>query len=777
MIFMAKTNLRRLTGWSMLIAALVIASSVTADAQVPPPLKLDALLQERAVRNLTGRSRVLVQFRSAKDVRAFGSTGQAIKSVGTKLHVASIANRALLTVAADNRVAMVMLDRPTFATNERTGVSTGATAVKQQEQLTGKNVGVAVIDSGIATYHDDLIRTKTGLSPRLAHFKNFTLPTNSNLFLSMFPTDFYGHGTHVAGVIAGNGFDSKGDRAGIAPGSKIIALKVLDDEGHGYISDVIQAIDYAISKKTTYNIRVINLSVAAGVFESYANDPLTVAARRAVDAGIVVVASAGNLGQNAEGETQFGGITSPGNAPWVLTVGAASHAGTDARGDDTIADFSSRGPTFINFSAKPDILAYGVGTESLASPLSTMYQEMPQYLIQGSVPTLFKPYLSLTGTSMSAPVVAGTIALMLEANPQLTPNAVKALIQYTAEVTDGHILSQGAGILNAKGAVRMAKYFKQAVANSDNGFPQESDVIEGEQIAWAKHIIWGNFRVTGGMPLPGSNAWATSQRWGDLSTPTGGAVVWGAADDADDSNIVWSTADDGNIVWSTADDDGNIVWSTDEDSNIVWSTGDAADDANIVWSTDDDGNIVWSTDDDGNIVWSTDDDGNIVWSTDDDGNIVWSTFDDEDNNIVWSTAVAQNVVWGNDCGGRNCPQVIWGAMMPFGAGVWGVLDDDGNIVWSTDDDGNIVWSTDDDGNIVWSTAETDGNIVWSTVDDGNIVWSTDDDGNIVWSTADDDGNIVWSTDDDGNIVWSTDDDSNIVWSTGAPQQVLWPAGS
>jgi serine protease AprX len=774
---MAKTNRlyrfsqRRLIHWSTLIAALVIGSSVSAAAQsvAPPPLKLDALLQERAVFNLTGQSRVLVEFKHAIDVRALGKAALSIKRVSRTLHVASIANRALLTVAKDSRIARLMIDRPTFPENERTNISTGAAAARVQYSVTGKNIGVAVIDSGIATYHDDLIRTATGLSPRLAHYKDFTGYVSSNILLSLLPTDFYGHGTHVAGVIAGNGFDSHGDRKGVAPGAKIIALKVLDAQGQGYISDVIAAIDYAITKKTTYNIRVINLSVAAGVFESYANDPLTVAARRAVDAGIVVVASAGNLGQNAEGETQFGGITSPGNAPWVLTVGAASHEGSDARSDDTIADFSSRGPTWINFSAKPDILAYGVGTESLASPLSTLYQEMPQYLIAGSKPTLFKPYLSLTGTSMSAPVVAGTIALMLEANPQLTPNAVKALLQYTAEVTDGHVLSQGAGILNALGAVRMAKYFKQAVANTDSGFPLESDVIEGETIDWAKHIIWGNFRVTGGMPLPGSNAWATSQRWGELSTPSGGAVIWGASDEADDANIVWSTNDDGNIVWSTGEDE-NIVWSTDEDSNIVWSTGDAGDDENIVWSTDEtDGNIVWSTTDGS-------DDANIVWSTDEDGNIVWSTFDDEDASIVWSTSVAQNLVWGNDCGGRNCPQIVWGAERPSG-GLWGTVDDDGNIVWSTDDDGTLVWSTDEtDGNIVWSTYETDGNIVWSTADDENIVWSTDDDGNIVWST-DDDGNIVWSTDDDGNIVWSTDDDSNIVWSTGAAQQVLWPSGS
>ena len=112
---------------------------------------------------------------------------------------------------------------------------------------------------------------------------------------------------------------------------------MLDGDGHGYISDVIAAIDYAIAVRSAYNIRVINLSVAAAPSESYNTDPLTLAARRATEAGIVVVASAGNLGRNGDGETQFGGITSPGNAPWVLTVGASSHNGTARRSDDSIA--------------------------------------------------------------------------------------------------------------------------------------------------------------------------------------------------------------------------------------------------------------------------------------------------------------------------------------------------------------------------------------------------------------------------------------------------------
>jgi serine protease AprX len=545
-------------------------------------------------------------------------------------------------------------------------------------------VGVAVIDSGITNWHDDLYR---GLSGRVAHFKDFT--TDSRVWSSNPAYDDYGHGTHVAGIIAGNGFDSKGQHKGIAPGARLVGLKAMDGFGRGYISDVIAAIDYAISVNATYNIRVINLSVASGVYESYWLDPLALAARRAVDAGIVVVASAGNLGENSQGQLQSGGITSPGNAPWVLTVGAASEQANSIRSNDTIARFSSSGPTWIDFAAKPDLVAPGVAIESLADPRSTLYASLPDMLVSGSLDLPFKPYLSLSGTSMAAPVVAGTIALMLEANPKLTPNAVKAILQYTAQArTDTSVLTQGAGMLNARGAIRLAKFFAQPTA----GVGKSGDTIQGEWVPWARHLIWGNYRITGGMPLPGSNAWSAGVRWGSLETPAGGRVVWGARLD---DNIVWSTGAEDNIVWSTGADD-NIVWSTDADDKIVWSTGS-------------DDNIVWSTGADDNIVWSTGADDNIVWST------------GADDNIVWSTATVQNVVWGDDCGGPNCQKVVWGSI--HGDMVMGTASADDNIVWSTAADDNIVWSTAGDDNIVWSTG-ADDNIVWSTATDGGgLLWA------------------------------------------------------
>ena len=626
----------------------VAAAPVAAAGSGAGEGKLDAVLAQRATQ-LAGRSRVIVEFNDAADVRVFGQ-GRVGRRLGTRAQVGEVDNRLLVTLGADARVKRVIVDRPALATLERTGAAIGASLARDEFHLSGRGVGVAVIDSGITAAHNDLYLGPNGRrTERVAHFKDFTTsPSPGVRVTAETPTDPYGHGTHVSGIIAGNGHESRGARSGIAPNARLVGLRVLDADGHGYISDVIAAIDYAVSIRSIYNVRVINLSVAAAVTESYQTDALTLAARRAVEAGIVVVTAAGNLGRDAEGAVQFGGVTSPGNAPWVLTVGAASHEGTAPRRNDVIAAFSSRGPTWIDFAAKPDIVAHGVGTESLSEPYSTLYAQMSEYLLDGVYDRWYKPYLSLTGTSMAAPVVTGSIALMLEANPDLTPNAVKAILQYTAQVRRGeHVLSQGAGLLNTRGAVRLARFF----ADPSDGIGDMADVIEREPIAWAQHILWGNYLVTGGVPLPGSNAWDTRLTWGALATSSGDPVVWGAHDE--DANIVWSTDDDGNIVWST----------DDEDANIVWSTGD--DDGNIVWSTDDDGNIVWST---------TDEDGNIVWSTAAARNVIWGATD-EDANIVWST------------------------------------DDDGNIVWSTDDDGNIVWSTEDDGNIVWSTGTTE-RVLW-----------------------------------------------------------------
>ena len=157
------------------------------------------------------------------------------------------------------------------------------------------------------------------------------------------------------------------------------------------------------------------------------------------------------------------------------------------RADDTMAAFSSRGPTAVDYAAKPDLVAPGVGIESLSNPASWMYGAKPEALLSGTVPTSYFPYLSLSGTSMATPVVTGTAALMLQANPSLTPNAVKAILQYTSQVYSSYDpMTEGAGFLNAKGAVELA-----SVIPADVTFPAIDQVRVRRPAAGAATLSGG----------------------------------------------------------------------------------------------------------------------------------------------------------------------------------------------------------------------------------------------------------------------------------------------
>jgi serine protease AprX len=504
-------------------------------------------------------------------------------------------------------VFRVHYDRDAEVENYRTAVTVGSLSARTQYGYSGAGIGVAILDSGISTWHDDLT-TNGGTVSSVAYPYGNQRVTKFVDFVNgqTQPYDDNGHGTHVAGIIAGNGYDSYGYKAGIAPGAKLVVLKVLDANGIGKISNIIAALNWVAANHQQYNIRVVNLSVGAKIHESFWTDPLTLATKALVDNGIVVVGASGNFGKNVAGGVQFGGITAPANAPWVLTVGASSTQGSLTRSDDVMAGYSSNGPTFIDFAAKPDLVAPGTGTISLSAPGSTLFAIKASALV--GAPRGVNPYLALSGTSMSAPVVAGTVALMLQANPSLTPNLVKAILQYTAQPYSGYsALRQGAGFLNSLGAIRLARFYAKNEAGSR--MPIQS--------VWSKQVIWGNNRLSSGYINPKGSAWDLGVVWGAARALNGvDNIVWGTECGTGCDNIVWGTHDinGDNIVWGTVGDD-NIVWGTGGDDNIVWGTSFFGD--NIVWGTADSDNIVWGTADVAdNIVWGTSlDFDNIVWGT------------------------------------------------------------------------------------------------------------------------------------------------------------------
>jgi subtilisin family serine protease len=576
-------------------AAVVILMLVAAGAPlraqwsllppIPPPpspeallAKLDPLLAAQ-IENLSGQSYVIVR---AQNSNAVDAVSTLISGVGGTLgrdlpilnaRAARVPNAAVLTLAASSLVRRIALDRLTLGFAERTSATVGADVVRQQLGYDGSGIGVAVIDSGVTAWHNDLADPELPATQRVAKFVDFVGGQSQRY-------DDYGHGTHVAGIIAGNGADSDGARTGIAPKSALVVLKVLDGTGRGRISDVIAAIDYAVAHRHQFNIRVLNMSIGAGVYESYDTDLLTLAAKRAVEKGLVVVAAAGNHGRSDEGVEQHGAISAPGNAPWVITVGASSHMGTSSRTDDTVAAFSSRGPTAYDHDAKPDLVAPGVGIYSLSSPGSTMYARWQQYLLPGSETAPYMPYLSLSGTSQASPVVAGTVALMLQANPSLTPNAVKAILQYTSEMYPGQsYLAQGAGFLNARGAVDLAILLTTPPAER-----------APSPFEWSRQIIWGNRQVQGGDLIATSTAWATSVLWGASTDEYAQPIVW---DFQQSVNVVWGDTCGGanceGTLWATSDDD-IVVWGNSDGDIVVW--GNSGDDI-VVWGNSGDDIVVW----------------------------------------------------------------------------------------------------------------------------------------------------------------------------------------
>jgi serine protease AprX len=660
----------------MCTALVLVTMAVTSAPAAADGNKLDAELSSRAGK--LGWSQAIVTLNPGVQL------GDVVKILGGR-HlrelklinglVVDLPNGQLKKLAEHPAVLRLDWDRPTHGQLSHVANVTGARAVQYAYGYTGAGVGVAVIDSGIANWHDDMTyggsnsNVRVVGNQRVAKFVDFVNGATQ-------PYDDNGHGTHVSGIISGNGFDSRGTKSGIAPAAHIISLKVLDAQGRGVISNVILAMEYAVANRTAYNIRVINLSVGASVSRSYKEDPLTLAAKRAADAGIVVVAAAGNLGRSATGQSQYGAITAPGNAPWVLTVGASDHKGTLNRRDDVVAPYSSKGPTAIDFVAKPDIVAPGTGIISLSAPNSTLYTTKATNLVKGSLSILTKPYLALSGTSMAAPVVSGTVALMLEANPTLTPNLVKAMLQYTAQVQpDVDYMTQGGGFLNTFGAVELARYF--AMAKPGTRYPHDKN--------WSKALIWGSHRIGGGAISPLGTAW-------ELGT------IWGAAQDGDGDNVVWGTEcatfSCRNVVWGTVLEEGdNVVWGTAaEGDNVVWGTASAEGD-NVVWGTFAEGdNVVWGTieREGDNVVWGT------ACAGDDCFNVVWGTFDYEGDNVVWGTvSESDNVVWGTS---GDTPAEVWATADDIDAPLWdqsteGVIVGDPNSFLLLLEDPPVVEST------------------------------------------------------------------------------------
>jgi len=292
-------------------------------------------------------------------------------------------------------------------------------------ELTGKGITIAVIDTGIYEHKD--------LAGRIKAFKDVTGSKTT-------PYDDNGHGTHCAGGVAGNGAASNGKYKGLAWEAELVGVKVLTKSGSGSLSGVMEGVQWCIDNQEKYKINVITMSLGASAISSASDDPMVKIVERAWDQGIVVVVAAGNEGPDEKT------IASPGISPKVITVGAMNDKDTVSRADDQIASFSSRGPT-IDGLVKPDVLSPGVNIISLRSPNSYLDK-------QNKTARVDNDYFNLSGTSMATPICAGIVALILQSRPDLSPDEVKGRLLEAAENWNLSQYEQGQGYCDAEKAVK-----------------------------------------------------------------------------------------------------------------------------------------------------------------------------------------------------------------------------------------------------------------------------------------------------------------------------------
>ncbi|HTW63124.1 MAG TPA: S8 family peptidase [Bryobacteraceae bacterium] len=551
-----------------LLLSLALAGSALADnSKISPDL-------QPLLSNQPGEINVIVQYNSLPQTCLSSGllaalpclVGGVVNTVFTLINAVAgtISTANIVSLSDQANVRYISLDRSLSASLDYSAAGVDA-PLAWNLGWDGTGIGIAVIDSGIYP-HPDLL--SAGGQSRIVYRKTF---------IGGVQNDDFGHGTHVAGIIAGSGATSNVPGSfhvlrGIAPNANLLDLRVLDQNGLSNDSVVIAAIQAAVQLKNQYNVRVMNLSLGRPIYESCTLDPLCEAAESAWQNGIVVVAAAGNLGRNG-----YATVLSPGNSPHAITVGAMKTEGTYTPNDDMIASYSSKGPTYIDLTVKPDLVAPGNLVVSLLAPGSTLVNAYPQNVVgpsyYGSTSTGPAEYMRLSGTSMATPVVSGAVALLLQKDPTLSPDAVKARLMKTArktfpvssvatDPTTGRsytsfydVFTIGAGYLDVAGALADDEptFLSSASPGSFyNPFSQQGHFVLPLLSNW----LW----------LP---AWSTTEVWG-TTVLSNGAMIWNSPN-VWGSSSTWGTS----MAWGTNNDSGtSMAWGTNTDSgtSMAWGT-------------------------------------------------------------------------------------------------------------------------------------------------------------------------------------------------------------
>ena len=615
---------------------LLAAGSVEAQHRA----RLARGLESKVVVGSTESVRVLLQAPQAEIDRLAETYGIRVLK---RLEIGAVVEgtgHEMANVAGDSLVGAVAADDVVTSTMAVTTQATGANLLwsngdgrRHFNGLTGAGIGVAVIDSGIGAHPDVASRVRLSL--------DFTEGDES-------VADGYGHGTHIAGIIAGSGAGSRSASGtayvGMAPAAELISLRVLGSDGTGYVSDVIEAIEWAIANQHRHKIRVLNLSLGHFPSSEYADDPMAQAVERAVASGLVVVASAGNLGKTADGTPVIGAVVSPGFTPGALTVGALNTKATVVRSDDGVATYSSRGPVGdpddpSTWEIKPDLVAPGNAITSAGLAGSYLFENFPERQVTGENGG---NYLVLSGSSMATAVVSGAVAQLLQAQPRLTPAEVKFALQFTAERLDGFgLIEQGAGSLNVPLAAALV--VTRYVFSAPTTVVIAGETVEGSQIAFANTVVWGSRGgVSGNTVVWGSRGGVSGNTvvWGSRGGVSGDTVVWGSRGGVFADTVVWGSrggVSGDTVVWGSRGgiSDGAVLWG----NTVVWGSRGGVNGDTVVWGSR--GSAV-SAD---TVVWGSRN-GTVQGDT-----VVWGSR---------GTLGGNTVVWGSR-GGVSADTVVWGS--------------------------------------------------------------------------------------------------------------------
>ena len=539
-----------------IVAALLVGAGSASDpslAKIDPALLTAAAAAPGSTLSLIIREAVPTSDAAEQRLRELGGTVERelpiVGGFSATLPASALRDlarsEAIGVVWGDDKIGAQSADTSSYDSWDPNAYWRKAIRLSQVDPTySGTGVTVAVLDTGVSQVPD--------LGNRVVARVDLTPDHDGE--------DYFGHGTHLAGIVAGSGVESDGRWKGVAPRARIVSVKVAGADGSTDVSVVIAGLQWVASHRSDYNIRVLNLAFGTDGQQTYSLDPLNYAVEQVWFSGVLVVVSAGNRGSDA------GAINKPGDDPFVLTVGAVDVKGSAERDDDVVAPFSSRGVTPDGFR-KPNIVAPGITIVSARVPGSTIDQLHPSARVGDD-------YFKGSGTSQATAIVSGVAALMFQADPSLTPDVVKTVLIATAGKSSSLGIGSGSGLVDAAGAVNAVLGGRFRYVSANAGLVPSTGLGSIEGSRGTLHVYAdldgdGQLEVVKGEVDALGAPW-TSTSWSSTSwsSTSWSSLTWSGAgwDSTSWSNTSWSGTSWSSTSWSSTS------WSSTSWSNTSWSS-------------------------------------------------------------------------------------------------------------------------------------------------------------------------------------------------------------